>query len=329
MKRPLVLLLLLLSLLTACYSPQMRIVIATTEQSAADSLEGSLIRPYGVGYNFIVHADSLLIVEDRPMHWSEGVAESSDTLWLYQHDPLVVAAAIVIPEDSIDSVWVKVARDQLTMGWIHENELLASVVPDDPISQFIHYFSTRQAMGVMLAVVLLGWGVLALLHRRRRVPCVWLHDLPSVYPTSFVVALAFATQLYTFIQRIDPQTWVHFYYYPTLTPYPQPLWLGLYLASLWLLLVLALTVVERIIRHLRLLDAVLYSFSFFVVCATVHLSFLLLGSYPWVGWVVFLFFVVWAYRRSRQTSQARYVCGQCGASLHHLGRCAHCGAIND
>ena len=40
-------------------------------------------------------------------------------------------------------MWVKVARDQQLMGWIHEQDLLSSVVPNDPISRFIYLFSLR------------------------------------------------------------------------------------------------------------------------------------------------------------------------------------------
>ena len=34
-------------------------------------------RPYSVGYNFRVHADSLLLQEDRPMHWCQATTTSS------------------------------------------------------------------------------------------------------------------------------------------------------------------------------------------------------------------------------------------------------------
>ena len=46
---------------------------------------------------------------------------------------------MIQPADSVDSVWVKVARDQETMGWVHEKELLEKVVPVDSVSQFIHF----------------------------------------------------------------------------------------------------------------------------------------------------------------------------------------------
>lgn len=32
----------------------------------------------------------------------------------------MVAEFMIQPADSVDSVWVKVARDQETMGWVHE-----------------------------------------------------------------------------------------------------------------------------------------------------------------------------------------------------------------
>ncbi|MDE5788422.1 MAG: zinc ribbon domain-containing protein, partial [Bacteroidaceae bacterium] len=69
------------------------------------------------------------------------VPAQANSFIVYKNDPLVVAQIEIIPEDPMDSVWVKVARDQMTQGWIHESELLEAVVPDDPISQGIYIFS--------------------------------------------------------------------------------------------------------------------------------------------------------------------------------------------
>ena len=79
-------------LLGACYNAPQQIILSGIEGEAADSASQQLRRPYGVGYNFVVHADSLLLQEDRPMHWCQGVAETSDSLWVMRDDRIVVAA---------------------------------------------------------------------------------------------------------------------------------------------------------------------------------------------------------------------------------------------
>ena len=53
----------------------------------------------------------------RPLH-NQPVDTSFQPV-IFRGDELVVAAFAIIPEDSIDSVWVKVAHDQLTQGWVH------------------------------------------------------------------------------------------------------------------------------------------------------------------------------------------------------------------
>ena len=56
--------------------------------------------------------------------------------------------------------WVKVARDQETMGWVREGELLKKVVPVDPISQFIHLFSSSHTVAFFVILALFSMGYL-------------------------------------------------------------------------------------------------------------------------------------------------------------------------
>ena len=103
-----------LMLLSACYYPADEAIL------------------YAVNDNFNLAADSLRLQTEEPLH-NMPIDTLSDSIMLHYDDPLVVAQIVIIPEDSIDSVWVKVARDQFTQGWIHQSDFLASVVPDDPI----------------------------------------------------------------------------------------------------------------------------------------------------------------------------------------------------
>ena len=97
---------------------------------------------YDVGDNFELCIDTLMLQSSQPLH-NMPVDTLCEQLSVYFGDPLVVAETLIIPEDSVDSVWVKLARDQFTMGWTHQHNFLESVVPDDPISRFIHLFSIR------------------------------------------------------------------------------------------------------------------------------------------------------------------------------------------
>lgn len=142
----------------------------------------------------------------------------NDTIAINSHDQLVVARVMYVPADSTDSVWVKVARDQLTQGWIHESTLLEHVVPDDPISKFIYYFSDSRSVYVLsvFGLVVLFWLIQSVRHKRFRI--VHFNDIPSFYPTLLCICVSGSAALYGSIQRFIPATWVEFYFRPRSTP---------------------------------------------------------------------------------------------------------------
>ena len=85
---------------------------------------------------------------------------------------------------SVDSVWVKVARDQETIGWIQEHRLLDNIVPVDPISRFIHFFSNAHTLPFFLVLaVFFLWFVYRAV-RRKQIKLIWLNDIDSGFPSS-------------------------------------------------------------------------------------------------------------------------------------------------
>ena len=168
-----------------------------TEQQL-DSISFYTTHHYTQGYNFVVSRDSLKILEQQnemmpvPDILTAEITAGDETMpmlslvdsiTLRRHDHLVVADIHTVPSDSIDSVWVKVARDQLTFGWVRESELLAAVSPDDPISQFIDFFSDSHLLIFLAFCVLVGgaYGVSHLLRKGAKI--VHFNDIPSFYPT--------------------------------------------------------------------------------------------------------------------------------------------------
>lgn len=318
--------------LTACYKPasssHFAFIPATEDVVEADSLSKELVRAYGVGYNFIVDADSLLLLEDRPAHWSEGALDTSDSLWLHHNDAVVVAAFLVIPEDSVDSVWVKVARDQLSMGWLHESELLAASYPDDPISAFIYLFSSRHMLWFVLIIAAVAVTLAVRLARRKRLHLIHIADIPTAYPTLLLITLAFASLLYGHIQHACPQLWVQFYFHPTLNPLAQPGLICLFLACVWLLLLLAIATVNNVMSYLTLKEALIYLFALAGMCIVVYLLISLTAS-SLLGYILFAAYAIYALYRYWTHARALYLCGRCGAKLRSKGICPKCGAVND
>ena len=298
------------------------VLLAGCKSSPPDKTEEG-IRHYDVDYNFVLTSDSLVLQEDRPMHMLI-VPEGADSFVVYRDDPLVVAQIEVIPEDSIDSVWVKVARDQQTQGWVHESTLLSSVVPDDPISQAIHLFSNRHvaATTALLTVALAAWLFRRM--RRRRFHLVHIDDIASPYPMLLCIVFSAATVLYTTIQMFVPHMWVQFYFHPTLNPFGQPTLLALFLGLAWLVVVLILASLDEIRRSLRIGEAILYTLSLLAILAALYLLFSLSTQYflGYFLWMLYTFLAVWQYLRRHRP---RYRCARCGAPLHDQSPCTKCG----
>ena len=277
-----------------------------TEQQI-DSISFYTTHHYTQNYNFIVTSDSLVVIAQQPEAMPipevfsslHGAADSSlFTLHssLFKGERIVVADIMTVPSDTIDSVWVKVARDQLTFGWIHENELLAKVSPDDPISQFIDFFSDVHLL-VFLAfcvVIVAAYGVRRLMRRGAKI--VHFNDIPSFYPTTLCLLVASSAVLYSSIQLFGPESWRHFYYHPSLNPFGMPLHLGLFVSSVWAIVIVAIATVDDVTKHLPLGSAILYLGGLLAVCAVDYVIFSITTLY-YIGYPLLIAYYIFALRR--------------------------------
>ena len=275
----LLLLLLATFLLTACYysHPNKQDHWTVTGEGAVDSVNFYIAHHYWTGYNFQATDSLALVAPPSQNEMAEYDHQLFDTVQLKKSDKLVVAQVIYVPSDSTDSVWVKVARDQLTQGWIHESELLARVVPDDPISKFIYYFSGTRSVMVICVLALASLFGLIQYFRHKHYRLVHFHDIPSFYPTLLCLCVSGSAALYGSMQRFVPDTWVEFYYHPTLNPFePQlPLILALFIASVWTILIVAVAVVDELRRQPDLGDRLAFLSSLGAVCVVLYLVFTL------------------------------------------------------
>ena len=316
-----------LILLSSCYNrgQQTPDALSLTE-AQIDSISFYTTHHYTEGYNFQVRVDSLPIIQQLP---AEAVIDMPvDTLQLYRKDIIVVADIVTVAADSIDSVWVKVARDEFTLGWVRESDLLTGVSPDDPISAFIDFFSNAHLL-IFLALIVVVGAVYVLRHlMRRNAKIVHLNDIPSFYPTLLCLLLAISATIYSSIQLFDPEKWRHFYYHPTLNPYAVPFWLGLFLCTVWAIVLVGVATLDDVRRRLPFGEAILYLLGLGAVCAVVYVVFSVFTLY-YIGYPLLVAYVVWAVKRYRRQPRSHYLCGNCGAELQRKGRCPHCGAMNE
>ena len=325
--RKLVSLFLLLLMVSGCYNrgPITPDAWDLTSQQI-DSISFYTTHHYTQNYNFLVRNDSLQLIEQQPVEMLSGMPV--DTLVIYRGDHLVVADITTIPADSIDSVWVKVARDQSTFGWIHEHDLLPGVSPDDPISEFIDFFSNTHLL-IFLAILVF---VAAAYVSRRLISAnakfVHFNDIPSFYPTLLCLLIAFSATVYSSIQLFDPEKWRHYYFHPTLNPYAVPWALGLFLLSVWSLVIVGIATLMEVRRLLPMSEALLYLLGLAGVCAVVYVVFSISTLY-YLGYPLLVAYIYFAVHRYMHHARANFICGRCGAKMHSKGLCPVCGTMND
>lgn len=314
--------------LSGCYhdkSKEHDALVAYSEQQL-DSISFSSTHHYSQNYNFVVKADSLLLLRQQPEELLNRMF--TDTIVVYKNDRIVVADIRILPTDPADSVWVQVARDQDTFGWVHESTLLPSVVPDDPISQFISTFSDTHLLIflIIISVISVAYLMRSLLKAKAKI--VHFNDIDSFYPTLLALIVAASATFYASIQMYAPEVWRHFYYHPTLNPFSVPILLAVFLVSVWAMLIVGLAVVDVLRHSLPAGQAMLYLCGLAGVCAVDYIVFSILTLY-YVGYALFVVYVLWAVHCYYVNSRSSYVCGNCGARLHHKGRCPACGVVNE
>ena len=306
--RRLVSLLFLALLLCGCYNrgPITPDAWDLTRQQL-DSISFYTTHHYTQNFNFVVTGDSLVVVAQQPEDMAvpdvvsveiqtESGEYHKDSITLLRNERIVVADIKTVPSDTIDSVWVKVARDQLTFGWVHESELLSKVSPDDPISQFIDFFSDAHLL-IFLAfcvVVVAAYGIRRLLRRGAKI--VHFNDIPSFYPTALCLLVASSAVLYSSIQLFGAETWRHFYYHPSLNPFALPFWLGVFVSSVWAIVIVAIATVDDVTRQLPLGASILYLSGLGAICAVCYLVFSITTLY-YVGYPLLIAYYVFAFRR--------------------------------
>lgn len=291
-----------------------------------DSADFALKHHYGVGFNFIVRADSLELIVQQPEEFISNMPV--DSFAIKKNSPIAVTDIRIMPKDSADSVWVQLVNEKYQLGWVEESKLLTKVDPDDPISQFISTFSDRHLIIFLIVISFIAVGYIARKLLRRNSKIVHFNDISSFYPTLLALIVASSATFYATIQNFAPETWRAFYFHPTLNPFSQPWPIEIFLMSVWAMLIVGIAAIDDTRRQLKFDDAFWYLCGLAGVCAVDYILFSISTLY-YVGYpllVAYIWFAIKAYlRHSRNT----YICGNCGARLHRKGRCPYCGAMNE
>ncbi len=334
----------LLLSLSSCHYRQEGDAWKPNSDVAIDSVAFRRTHHYWKGYNFCA-ADTFSIAS-RPA-FSPSLLYSADSLVQIETGRVIVVHDIKRDSTagSDGELWLKVvvggskvgevtqARTAPTVGWVRETAFIKKVVPDTPVSKTIHFLgndSFRTVLFFIAAVAVCMMGVI--LWRR------WRGSRPllvrvSPYVLLFNFVLCGALVLHRSIWHYTPETWEEYYFYPSLNPFtPQlPPVIAVFVFLLWTLLIAALAAVNahrrttttfgtwcKAVFHMFLTGFVL--FGFFAVVVPFSLLYVAMLAY-W-GFVLVRY---WRHSRSCMP----YVCGHCGCPLESLGRCPHCGVVNE
>ena len=321
-----------------------------TDQKSIDSVTFRISHHYWKG--FIANAtDSFHLMRTLPPKMQEAVGdfgysvnpnEGTDTISLHKGDQLIVSDISKSTQAETDSILIKVARDQLTQGWISEQTFLNKTVPNDPISKFIHFFSYTRSL-ILFPLVLLclkqnklerkakenRWKYAI---RRQKEALAGISFLPaySLYALLLCFTVTLSSALYGGIQRFVPDTWIEFYFHPTINPLNPdlPPIMQLFLGSVWLLLISGIAVTidlskiddgEYIIKHLASL-----------IFSAILIYFGLTEIFPfYIGHIILIIIFGIRLKSYFKHRTQQFVCGNCRQVLEKLGTCPNCGALND
>ena len=296
-----VMLLGILLMLSSCYhrhnSHQQHAAMVEYSDRQLDSISFSTTHHYTNKYNFLVFKDSLELMRQQPEEYISGL--KVDTFAVKKNHLLVVTDIRMVPQDSIDSVWVQLAAENNDFGWVRESKLLPRVVPDDPISEFIMTFSNVHLLIFLVVIVVIAMAYLVrkVFHSNGKI--VHFNDIDSPYPVTLVLLVSISAAFYGWIQSFEPEMWRHFYFHPSLNPFAVPHLLGVFLALVWAVLIVALACVDEVYHRLTFGEGLLYLGGLAGVCALDYIIFSVLSLY-YIGYVLliaYIYFAIRAYRR--------------------------------
>lgn len=291
----------ILLMLSSCYhrhnSHQQHAAMVEYSDKQLDSISFSTTHHYTNKYNFLVFKDSLELMRQQPEEYISGL--KVDTFAVKKNHLLVVTDIRMVPQDSIDSVWVQLATENNDFGWVRESKLLRRVVPDDPISEFIMTFSNVHLLIflVVIVVITMAYLVRKVFHSNGKI--VHFNDIDSPYPVTLVLLVSISAAFYGWIQSFEPEMWRHFYFHPSLNPFAVPHLLGVFLALVWAVLIVALACVDEVYHRLTFGEGLLYLGGLAGVCALDYIIFSVLSLY-YIGYVLliaYIYFAIKAYRR--------------------------------
>ena len=147
----------------------------------------------------------------------------------------------------------------------------------------------------------------------------------SAFYIPFLFVLNNSIVLHRSIWHFIPETWVEYYYEPSLNPLSatQPFIINLFILMFWILVVLALAVADSLRRYAETPEQLLIVICRIIVENTIVFALLAVMCPFAILYPVSVALSLYLIFKARNNN--RYQCGNCGRKL---GKCPNCGANN-
>jgi len=317
--KSIILLTALLFSLVSCEYPKPVFTEEMTKETK-DSLNYLYEYHFTLDTNFEVLADSINLA-CLPLQDCENM--------VYQGDRVVVAeihADTLLPRDS---VLIKLAHSQEIQGWVYLKDIRPYFLPVNDISNAIHIFKDTHVIYFLVILALFIIAIIVRAFRKQQLRMIYFNDIGSTYPLFLCLLMAFSATLYETMQLFYPETWEHFYYNPTLSPFEVPFILSVQIVCFWLFWVTFIAALTEAFRLLNADNALFYILGLASALVLSYFGFIY-GTRFYIGYVFLAAFIgLFLYRTVQLMKATHYRCGKCGHPLQHKGVCPHCGAINN
>lgn len=324
-------------LLASCHYPQNEDRWIEPDNKGIDSIAFRETHHYWRGDNFIA-TDSFYIKKTPPStNLVYGYNNNSESI----KEGHIIVVDDIIPDTTKQPIayWLRIAtatpdeHGSFTAaphyGWVEEHVFLKNAVPDHPLSRLIHRFSDQHLKVILCLIVLSILIYIIYKSCRKNIRIVHFNDINSFYPTLLCLTTSGLALLYQSIQVHIPETWIEYYFHPTINPLDPgiPIIMQLFLGGIWLAIFLGIATIDEIRHHLGLADAFSYIVGLCGFCGLLYTFFTAIIP-PMAGYFLLPAYWVFAILHFKKKQQPLYFCGNCGKTIEHLGKCPHCGAIN-
>ena len=279
--------------------------------------------------NFVSAEDSLELSQ-ADVNLMKSMEEANQQVDLSSPPPSDIVAAqakdstLSIPADT---VWVKVATEHKTMGWITESTLLKHTVPNDSISELLRSLTNTRLlwMGGLLLLGILG----VYIHRwynKKNIRMVKINEMDSLYPFLFIMLIAMLACLYSSIQNFAPEYWQEYYFHPTLNPFLLPPVMAILVILVWLIIIVFIALLMETYNHFSFARGVAYFLEIMGASMLVYL-FIAWTTRIYIGYILFIILTWFLWVLYNGYVKYKYQCPKCGEKVRSKGKCPKCGAI--